>query len=116
MVNGVITDQVDQRCASAARVVQVGNAVSQAGAEVQQGGRRFARHAGVAIGSSRAHPLEQTEYRPHSRDGVDSLHHVHLGRARVREATLHAFIEQRSDQAFRAVHLCHTDSPGVKSR
>ena len=42
VVGGVVTDDGDERCAGAARVVQVGQAVAESGTEVQQRGARAA--------------------------------------------------------------------------
>ena len=58
-MNGVIADDVDQRRRRPPAVVQVGDAVTEAGAEVQQRRRRPAGHASVAVGRAAADTFEQ---------------------------------------------------------
>ena len=50
-----------------ARIVQVGDAVAEAGPEMDQRQRRLARHACIAVGRAGADALEKTEHAAHAR-------------------------------------------------
>ena len=82
-----------------ARVVQVGEAVGEAGAEVQQRRGRLAGHARVAIGGAGHHALEQAEHAAHPGDRVERRDEMHLRRAGVGEADIDAPAGQGMDQA-----------------
>ena len=104
VVDGVVADDVHQRRCSAATVVQVGDAVAEAGAEVQQGRRRQSLHARVAVCGAGADALEQAQHGARFRHRVDGLHEMHLGRARIGEAGVHAVREEGSQHALGTVH------------
>jgi hypothetical protein len=87
---GVVADDVEDRRARAARVVQVRQPIGQAGPEVQQGERRFRQHAAVPVGSARANPLEQSEDRAQADRCVERTDEWHLGGAGVGEADVGA--------------------------
>lgn len=53
-----------------ARVVQVGQAVAQSGAQMQQHRRRPASNAGITVGGPGSHAFEQGQHATHARDGV----------------------------------------------
>ncbi len=55
----MVADDVDDGTPCPAGVVQVGQAVAQPGAEVEQGGRRPAGDPGVAVGRAGGHTLEE---------------------------------------------------------
>ena len=86
VVRRVVADDVDHRSAAAARVVQVGEPVAEAGPEVQQRRGRTVGHAPVAVGGAGRHALEQREHAAHLGNGVERGDEVHLRRARIREA------------------------------
>ena len=100
----VVADDVDQRRPAAAGVVQVRQPVAQARPQVQQGGGGAAGHARVAVGRAGGHALEQRQHAAHLGDVVERGDEVHLRRARVGEADVHARVDQRPDQCLRAVH------------
>ena len=103
VVRGMVADDVDHRGMGTTGIVQVGEAVSEAGAQVQQGAGRLAGDAGISVGRSGGDALEEPEHRPHARDVIQRGHEVHLGSARVGEAHLDAGIDQRADQRLGAV-------------
>ena len=82
MVGGLVPHQVDDRGPGPAGVVQVGQAVGQARPAVEQGDRRLARHAPVAVGGAGDHPFEQAQDAAHARDPVQGRHEMHLAGAR----------------------------------
>jgi hypothetical protein len=104
VVGGVVADDVDHRRVALAGVVQVGQAVAEAGAEVQQGGGRLVGHAGVAVGGAGGHALEQGEHAAHLAHVVERGHEVHLGGAGVHEADVDAGVDERADEGVGAVH------------
>jgi hypothetical protein len=84
--------------------VQVGDAVGEAGTQVQQGRRGPSRDPGEAVGSAGADPLEQSE---HGTDGLRIVHGAddrHLRRARVGEADVDAEPGGHPQQGMRAGH------------
>jgi hypothetical protein len=100
---GVIADPVDDGRARAPRVVQVREAVGEAGAEVEQGGRGPLGHARIAVRGAGADALEQAQHRSHP-DAIERGHERHLGRARVGEAELDPESARRLEQRLRSVH------------
>jgi hypothetical protein len=99
----VVADDVDHRGVGTTGIVQVGEAVAEAGAQVQQGAGRLAGDAGIAVGRAGGDALEEPEHRPHAGHVIQRGHEVHLGSARVGEAHLDAGIDQRADQRLGAV-------------
>ena len=71
---------------------------------MKQRAGRSTRHAVIPIGCARRYALEQTEYAAHAFDFIERRHKMHLGRAGIGEANLHAVIDERSDQTFGAIH------------
>ena len=85
-------------------VVQIGEAVGEAGTEMQQGRGRRALHAVVAVGGAGHHALEQAEHAAHALDPVERGDEMHLRGAGIGEADIHAARDQRPHQTFRTVH------------
>jgi hypothetical protein len=107
----VVADDVDDRRAGLAGVVQVGEAVAQPRPEVQQRGGRAPRHAAVAVGRAGGDALEKREHAAHLGHGIECGDKVHLRSARVHEARVDAAIDERADQGLPTVHVsCHLSS------
>lgn len=104
VVGGVVADDVDHRRARALGVVQVGQAVAQARAQVQQRGGRLVGHARIAIGRARHHAFEQAQHAAHLRFAIQRRDEVHLGRARVGEADVHIIGQKGIAKTISAVH------------
>ncbi len=100
----VVADHVQERRARASRVVEVGDAVGEAGAEVEQRHRRAIGEARVAVGRARAHAFEEREHGAHARDAVERRDERHLGGARIGEADVDARRHGTPDQRFRPIH------------
>ena len=83
VIGRLVADDVDDRCGGAACVVQVGQAVGEAGAAMQQCRGRFAGHAGVAVGGAGHHALEQAQDAVHAGNPVERGDEVHLRRAGI---------------------------------
>jgi hypothetical protein len=83
--------------------VQVGQAVAQAAAQVQQRGGGLAGHARVAIGRAGGHAFEQRQHGAHLGHGVERRNEVHLGRARVGEAHGDPGIDQGAQHGLGAI-------------
>ena len=73
------------RCTGSPSVVQVGDAVSEPRAQVEQSRCRAPRHSTVTICCSGHHALEEGQHRPHLGDGVEGRHEVHLRSAGIGE-------------------------------
>jgi len=104
MPGGMRPDDAHHRGVRAAGVVQVGQAVAQAGAEVQQHGGRAPRDARVPIGRAGRDPLEQPEHAAHARHRVQRVHEVHLRGAGIHEAHVNARADQAGDQGMGPDH------------
>jgi hypothetical protein len=85
--------------------VQVGEAVGEAGTEMQQGCGRLLGHARIAVGCAGRHALEQREHAAHALDAIERGDEMHFRGAGIGEADIHAAIDQRAHQTFGTVHL-----------
>ena len=104
MVGRLVADDVDQRHAGAAGVVEVGEAVGEAGTAMQERRRRLAGHPRVAVGGAGGDALEEGEDAMDARHAVERGDEVHLAGAGIGEAGVDAAGEQRAGEAFGAVH------------
>ena len=84
--------------------MQVGEAIGEAGAEMQQRRGRLLRHARIAVGRAGRHALEQGEHAAHAVDAVERGDEMHLRGAGIGEADIDAAADQRPHQTFSAVH------------
>ena len=101
----VIADHVDDAGAALPRVMQVGPAVRETGAEVQKRARDIAAHPGIAVGGPGHAALEEAENAAHVRMRVQRGDEVHLGRAGIGETDGHTGCKHRFDKRFGAVHV-----------
>jgi hypothetical protein len=113
VAGGVRAHDDHHRGPGPAGVVQVGQAVGQARAEVQEHGGGFARDPGVAVGGAGGDALEQGQHPAHGRHRVQRADEVHLRRARVHEADVDARAGQAADQGLGADHA---EPPDVTAR
>src|SRR5262249_1894386 len=104
VVGGVVTNDIDHGYLAFASVVQVGQAVAQTGAEVQQYRRRLVGHARVPVGRTGGDPLEQGGHAGHLRPPVRGCDEVNLGGAGIHEADVDAAADQSPDQGLSSVH------------
>ena len=104
VIGGVITDNVDHRRVGAAGIVQIGKGVAQPRPQMEQRRRRFLRHARIAIRRAGADPFKKTENCPHGRHLIDRGDKVHFGRAGVGKTGVYAAVDERLNQAVRAIH------------
>jgi hypothetical protein len=74
----VITDHVDEGNVGTPSVVQIGEAISEAGPEVKQGDSRFAGNAGVAISGTGDHTFEKSQHATHAGLRVQCGNEVHF--------------------------------------
>ena len=107
----MVADDVDDRAPGPSGVVQVGQAVAQPRAEVEQSGRRPAGHPGKAVGRAGGDTLEGGQDTVHVGDPVEGSDEVHLGGARVHEAVVDPVRHERTDERLGAVH-CPTSFRG----
>ena len=112
VVGGVVAHDVDHGRPRPTSVVQVGHAVAEPRAEVQQGGCRSAAHPGIAVGRAGDDTLEQAEDAAHLGHVVEGGHEVHLRGARVGEADVDTGIDEGADERLGAVgDVAHVRSP-----
>ncbi len=105
VIGCVIADDVDDRRAGAPGVVQIGQAVGQARAQVQQRRRRLFRHPGVAVGGAGHHAFEQSQHAAHTGLAVERGHEMHFGSARIGKAGVDTAGQQGVAEGVRAVHI-----------
>ncbi len=104
VVGRLIAHDVDDRARRPPRIVQVGERVREARAAMEQGGRRLARHARIAVGGTGNHALEQAEHAAHAGNAVERGDEMHLRRAGIGKAGVDAAGQQGGDEGFGAVH------------
>ena len=113
VAGGVGTDDDHHRGPGPAGVVQVGQAVGQAGAEVQQHRGGFPGDPRVPVGGAGGDALEQREHPAHLGHRVQRADEVHLRRARVHET----YVDARAGQAgHQGLGADHEDPPAVTAR
>ena len=100
----MLADDVDDAGIRFLGVVQIGKAIGEAGAEMQQRRCRRALHAEIAVRGTGHHALEQAEHAAHALDPVKRCDKMHLGGAGIGEADVNAARNQRPHQTFRTVH------------
>ena len=105
VVDRVVADDVDDRRRRAARVVQIGEPVGEAGAEMQERRGRLSGDAAVAVGGAGGDALEQAQHAAQARVGIERADQMHFGSAGIGETNLHAAVDQRLRERLRAVHL-----------
>ena len=104
VIRCVIANDIHDRRGSAAGIVQIRQAVCQAGTAMQQRRGGLAGHTGVTIGGAGHHALEQAEHAAHAGDAVERRDEMHLGRAGIGEAGIDTAVQQRVHQTFGAIH------------
>ncbi|MNO87480.1 hypothetical protein D3C76_789020 [compost metagenome] len=100
VMGGVVANDVDDRRVRSSRVVQIGQAVCQAGAAVQQRGRRLAGNARIAIRRAGNDAFEQAQHAAHAGDAVERGNKMHFAGPGIGEARVHSTFQQRAYQAF----------------
>ena len=101
----MVADDVDDRRRRPARVVQIGEAVGEAGTQVQERRGGLAGDAAIAVGGAGSDALEQAQHAAQARVRIEGADQVHLGSARIGETNLDAAIDQRLRESLRAVHV-----------
>ena len=104
VIGRVLADDVDDAGVGLLGVVQIGQAVGEAGPEMQKRRSGCALHAVIAVGGAGHHALEQAEHAAHPLDPVQCGDEMHLRGAGIGEADIHAACDQRPHQTFRTVH------------
>ena len=104
VIGRMVADDVDHRRRRLVGVVDVGEPVGHAGAEMQQGRRRVVGHPVIAVGRAGDHPLEEAEHAAHAVDPVERRDKMHLRGAGIGKAHIDAAADQGAHQAFRAIH------------
>ena len=87
MVDGMLADDVDDAGMRLLGVVQIGEAVGEAGPEMQQRRGRRALHAEIAVGSTGYHALEQAEHAAHALHPVQRGNEMHFRSAGIGKQT-----------------------------
>lgn len=116
VVSRVIADHIDDRTGRPPRVVQVRVPVRQPRPEMQQSRGGLTGNARVAVGGSRHHTFEQPEHSSHPRNRVQGGDEVHLRRPGIREADLHATLDEGPYNRLRTVHCSQIPRSGRYAR
>ncbi|MNF02022.1 hypothetical protein D3C80_2011150 [compost metagenome] len=84
--------------------MQVGQAIAQARAQVQQGGGRLVGHARVTVGRARHHAFEQAQHAAHLGFAIQGRDKVHFRCAGVGKAHVYIVGQQGIAETVSAVH------------
>ena len=112
VIGGLVADDVDDRAVRPAGVMEVGEAVGEAGPAMEERRRGPAGHARIAVGGAGGDALEQGEDATDARHAVERGDEVHLAGAGIGEAGVDAAGKEGAGEAFGAVH---GDAPGFTS-
>jgi len=85
--------------------MQVGDTVRQSGAAVKQRHCRLLSHPRIAVCGSGHHRLGKPQYAAQPAHSVERRYEVHFGRPGIGEAHRDIRRDQRSCEAFSAVHV-----------
>ena len=123
MIRRVLADDIDDAGIGLFGVVQIGEAVGEAGTEMQQRRGGLAGHPEIAVGRPRDDAFEQPEHAADALDAIERSHEMHLRRAGIGEADVDVACDQRPHQAFRTVHrrflrrnFISPDQPSIGAR
>ena len=95
MIDGMIPDQIDHRRPCSLGIVEIGKAVAQTGAQMEQGRGGLFRHPAVAIGSTSDNTFKQTQNGAHIRLLVDRGNQLHLRCSGVGETNFYTTVPER---------------------
>jgi hypothetical protein len=101
MIGSVRADDIDY----GARVVQPGDAIAEAAADMQEREGRRARHARIAVRSADDDILLQAEDGTHFVGHPDFIDELHLRRAGIGETCRDARVDERFEQCLCPIHL-----------
>ena len=104
VVDRVVANDVDDRGLCADRVVQVGQSVCQAGAQVEERCCRCVLHARVTVSGSGDYAFEQAQDAVDFRGVIEGCNEVHFRSTRVCKHRVDTVGEQGLRQAVRTVH------------
>ena len=106
VIGGVVAHHIDHGHMPFLRIVDIGEAVAEAGAKVQERGGGALGDARKAIRGSGNHPLEQAQHAAHALDLIQRGDKMHLRRSGVGKTHRDTVVHQRCNQAFCTVHDC----------
>src|SRR5208282_2630212 len=100
----MLADHVDHRHLGAAGIVEVREAIAEAGAEMEKRPCGFLGHPRVTVRRSSDDSLKKTQYATHFCDAVKRGDQMNFRCAGVGEAGVNATAEQRANQIFGPIH------------
>jgi hypothetical protein len=104
----MLPDDIDKRRMGAPGIVEIGDAVAETRAEMEQGHGRFSLHPAESVSRAGADAFEESE------NGLDACYPVKggndgkLGCARIGETYLDPTVDGSLDKRFSSVHLIFT--------
>jgi hypothetical protein len=105
MISGMLSDKVDDRHLGPARVVQIGEAIAETGAKMQECARRFFGQARISVGGAGDDTFEEAKHATYFRHSVKRSDQMNLRGAGVGEARPNSTCYQGANQTFCAIHL-----------
>src|SRR5438552_17748448 len=102
----MLANDIDDARCGLLGIVQIGDAVAETRAEMQQGAGRRALHSVVAVGSAGHDTFEQSKNTAHAVDPVERRDKMHFRRSGIGETDIDTAADQGPHQAFRTVHDC----------
>jgi len=100
----MLADKIDNLYVSAARIVQIREAVRETRAEMQKGTGRLFCHARIPISGAGDNTFEKTKHATYSRHPVQLGDQVNFRGAWIRETCFDPSSGQRAKKAFCSVH------------
>ncbi len=104
VIRRMIADDDHHRSMGPARVVQIGEAVTQTGAQMQQHRGWLFGHPCIAVSRTGGRTLEQRQDSAHLRHRIQRSHEMHLRRTGIGETHLHPVADERTQQGLGSVH------------
>jgi hypothetical protein len=97
MIDGVLAHDIDDWHMRSARIVQIGEAIGEAGTKMKQSARWFLRHPRVAIRGPGDNAFEKTQHAADLLYAVESADDMHFRSAWIREAGVNSSGNQRAN-------------------
>ena len=104
----MFANHVDHRAAGLAGIVEVGEAIAEAGSEVQQSHCGLVRHSAITISRAGHHAFEQAKDCAHPVLTIDRCNQLHFRCAGIGKADLYAASVKGFDKGLCTVHVCYS--------
>src|SRR5690348_3526144 len=105
MVRWMLANDIQNRYASAVRIVKIGNAIGETWSQVKKGSSRFACHSCIAVSCCGHYAFEETQHTTDAWGAFQGLDDVHFGGSRICETSLHTSSGEALNKALGTIHF-----------